>query len=225
MIPQTLRRKINLILSFVGIAVFMIVSILTGVSEYQETLAEYSSAMRARINVARTLTRDVLFHTDAMVQRVLRSHPDNMEELFSQLAASRYFEFHGDSFYVLDSQGKVVVISKPHSEYTGLDFSSMISAESTSTRKVQHHYQSLLTNRSVVTIQYPLDNGYLLMVERSLENITPIIASFEDGKLYAEELFFVLSTDGRTIYHPNHFLMETRHNLAFDLSLLRRICG
>jgi len=215
--PQTLRKKINLILSFVAIAVFVTVSVLTGFSEYQEILAEYSSAMRARINVARTLTKDVLFHTDTMVQKVLRSHPDDPEELFSQLATSRYFEFHGDSFYVLDSQGKVIVISEPHSGYTGLDFSSMISAESASTKKVQHHYQSLLTNRSVVTIQYPLDNGYLLVVERSLANITPVIASFEDGKLYDGELFFVLSTNGRTIYHPNHSLMETRHNLAFDL--------
>ena len=217
MAPQPLRKKINLILSLVASAVFIVVFLLTGFNEYQETLSEYSTTMRARINVARTLTRDVLFHTDAMVQTVMHSHPDSQEELLSQLAASRYFEFHGDSFYVLDPQGKVLVISEPYREYTGLDFSSMISADSGPNRQVQHHYQSLLTNGSVVTIQYPLNNGYLLVVERSLANIIPVIASFEDGELYPGELFFVLSTDGRTIYHPNNSLMETRHNLGFDL--------
>lgn len=214
---QPLHKKINLSLSLVAVAVFFVVFLLTGALEYQETRAEHSAAMRARITVARTLTKDILFHTDVMVQTILQSHPNKLEELLSQLASSRYFEFHGDSFYVLDPHGRVLLISEPYKEYTGLDFSAMISAEAIPKRQVQHHYQSLLTNRSVVTIQYPLDNGYLLVVERTLANITPVIAGFEDGEMYPGELFFVLSTKGQTIYHPNHSLVKTRHNLGFDL--------
>jgi PAS domain S-box-containing protein len=215
--PQPLCKKINLILSLVAIVMFVVVFLLTGASEYKETLSQFSTVMRARINVARTLTRNALFETDIMVQTLLRSHPGDLKKLMTQLATSSYFEFHGDNFYVLDSQGKVILISEPYREYIGLDFRVMIPSESSPDRQVQHHFQSLLTNRSVVTIQYPLYNGYVLVVERDLENITPVIASFEEGKLYSGELFFVLSTDGRTIYHPNHVLMETRYNLGFDL--------
>lgn len=212
-----LRTKVNWILSGVVILVFLVICLLSGVRKFNEIRAGYAVAMQARINVARTLTKDVLFHTDAMVQSVLNAPSKSLEDLFSQLAASRYFEFHGDSFYVLDRKGKVVQISEPYSEYIGLDFSSMVSGGASSKRQVQHHYQSLLTKRSVVTIQYPLENGYLLVVERSLANITPIMASFEDGKLYEGELFFVISEEGRTIYHPNRALMATRYNLGFDL--------
>ncbi len=222
MSPQPLRRKINRILSLVAVAIFFIVFLLTGVSEYRETRAKDAAVMRARIDVARTLTRDVLFHVDAMVQKVLQSHPNTPATILTQLASSHYFELHDDSFYVLDPQGRVSLISEPYVSYTGLDFSAMISRKSTPKQQVQHHYKSLLTNRSVVTLQYPLDNGYLLVVERNLANITPVLASFEDGKLFPGELFFVLSTDGRTIYHPNHSLMETRHNLGFDLKEVSR---
>ena len=212
-----LRTRVNWILSGVAICMFCIICLLSGIREFNETRAEYFVAMQARLSVARTITKNVLFHSDAMIQSVLRSHPKSYEGLSSQLATFHYFEFHGDSFYVLDPQGIVLSISDPYSEYIGLDFSAMVLAESGPKRQVQHHYQSLLTKRSVVTIQYPLDNGYVLVVERSLANITPIMASFEDGQLYDGELFFVLSENGRTIYHPNHSLMVTRHNLGFDL--------
>ncbi len=56
-----------------------------------------------------------------------------------------------------------------------------------------------------------------MIVERSLANIIPALASFEDGKLFEDEMFFVLSTTGQTIYHPDRSLMATRHNLGFDL--------
>jgi len=213
---QSLQRKINFVLFVVAFTVFLLIFLLTGVAEYWKLRVEYSATMRARINVAQALIKDVLFHTDAMVQPLLKKHSGQRDELLSQLAASRYFEFHGDSFYVLDSHGKVLLISEPYLEYKGLDFSAMISQKSGYRRKVDHHYQSLLSKKSVVTIQYPLDDG-LLVVERSLEHFIPVMASFESGRLYEGEMFFVLSTTGRTIYHPDHSLMATRHNLGFDL--------
>ena len=212
-----LRTRVNWILSGVVIFVFCIICLLSGFKRFDEIRAGYVVAMKARINVARAITTDVLFDTDDIIQSVLGSHSKSLEDLFSQLSTFRYFEFHGDNFYILDPQGKVLHISEPYSEYVGLDFSSMASVQSGSKRQVQHHYQSLLTKQSVVTIQYPLEDGYVLVLERSLANITPIMASFEDGQLYEGELLFVVSENGRTIYHPNHTLMVTRYNLGFDL--------
>ncbi|MCF6185901.1 MAG: ATP-binding protein [Desulfobulbaceae bacterium] len=211
---QPLRKKINLIFSVVTLAVFLIVALVSGVVEYQRARAEYSRTMQARINVARALIKDALFHTDTMVSSVLNSGPGRSEELFSRLADSSYFKFHQDSFYVLDPQGRVFLISKPYREYIGLDFSAMVPKERGRTRQV---HQSLLTKDSVVTIQYALDDGYLLVIERSLKNFTSIMAGFSKGKLYEGEIIFVLSATGRTIYHPDTTLMATRYNLGFNL--------
>ncbi|MEA3468948.1 MAG: PAS domain S-box protein [Thermodesulfobacteriota bacterium] len=214
---QSLQKRINLTLSVVALAAFLFIALLTAFKEYRKIRLEYSVAMHARINVARALMQDALFHTDTFVQSILKSHSNNLQELLSHLNASRYFEYHGDSFYVLDPHGKVVKISEPYHEYEGLDFSAMTAETSSEEREVRHYYQSLLTNRSVVIIQYPLNDGYLLVVERSLENFIPLMASFEAGKLFEKELFFVLSSTGQTLYHPNRSFMETRHNLGFDL--------
>lgn len=217
MAPQSLQKKINLTLSGVALAAFFAIALVTVFKEYRKIRLEYSTAMHARVNVARALMQDALFHTDTIVQSILQAHSTDLQVLLSQLGATSFFELHGDSFYVLDSHGKVVEISKPYQEYEGLDFSAMISGSSGEERKVWHLYQSLLTNRSVVVIQYQLRDGYLLVVERSLENFISLMASFEAGKLFKNELFFVLSSTGQTLYHPNRSFMETRHNLGFDM--------
>ena len=213
---QTLQKRVNLLLSLVAIIVFVIVALITGVFEYREVCTEYSKNMHARINIARTLMKDTLFRTDVVVNSILKEHPDNIEALFEHLSRSNYFESAGD-IYILDPNGRVLYISEPYSEYKGLNFSSMVSSESSQWRKVQHHYQSLLSKRSVVTIQYPLNNQFVLVVERSLNTFIPVMAVFEEGKLYNDELFFVLSTNGRALYHPDRQLMDTRHNVGFEL--------
>ncbi len=212
---QPLRKKIYLIFSVVTLGAFLIVALVSGVVEYQGFKAEYSRTMQARIDVARALIKDALFHTDAIVGSALNTlGPGRSKELFARLADSSYFKFHQDSFYILDPLGKVFLISKPYREYIGLDFSAMVPREAGQTRQV---HQSLLTKSSVVTMQYPLDDGYLLVVERSLENFTSIMAGFAKGKLYEGEVIFVLSATGRTIYHPDKTLMATRYNLGFNL--------
>ncbi len=221
MSPRTLHTKINQILFFVATGLFSIVFLLTGISEYRETKTEYASAIQARINVAKALIGKVLFQTDIVVQAALQDNPLR-QDLLSHLETSHLFALHGDIFYVLDPLGKVVSISKPFNSFKGLDFSSMVSTALSSDRQVLHHYQSIVTNRSVITIQYPISDGYLLVVERSLSTITQFMTSFEKGKLFPGELFFVLSDKGRTIYHPEQTLIKTRHNLAFDLKELSK---
>ncbi len=220
---QTLHTKINQILLLIAVGLFFIIFIFTRISEYRQTKVEYSSVIQARINIAKALIEKVLFQTDVLVQAALQTH-QSTKDLFTHLETSHLFELHGDIFYVLDPQGKVISISEPFNSFKGLDFSSMIATVSSSDRQrqVQHHYQSILTNRSVITIQYPINNGYLLVVERSLSTITQFMTSFEKGKLFPGELFFVLSEKGRTIYHPDQTLMNTRHNLAFDLKEVSR---
>ncbi len=215
--PRPLHIKINRVFFLVALVLFPTIALLSGLVEYNRIRAEYSAAMHTRITVAQALIREELFRTDSLVASIgSELDPGHPGAILSRLINSRFFELQGDTFFVLDPQGIVAAISKPYSDYIGLDFSSMIPAQAGRERLVRY-YQSLLTKRSVIAIQYPLENGNILVVERPLDKFIPIMASFEEGKRYAGELFFVLSTAGQTIYHPDRTLMETRYNLGFDL--------
>ena len=213
-----LHSKIKRIFVLVAFLLFPLIVLSSGLIEYKRILADYSAAMHTRISVAQALLREELFRTDSLVASIGRTlDPASPESALSRLINSRFFTLLGETFYVLDPQGKVVAISKPYKEYIGLDFSAMAPAVRAGNRRLVRYYQSLLTKRSVVAIQYRLDNEQLLVIERPLEQFVPIMAAFEEGRRYSGELFFVLSTAGQTIYHPDPTLMETRYNLGFDL--------
>ncbi len=214
----SLHSKIKRIFVLVAFLLFPLIVLSSGLIEYKRILADYSAAMHTRISVAQALLREELFRTDSLVASIGRTlDPASPESALSRLINSRFFTLLGETFYVLDPQGKVVAISKPYKEYIGLDFSAMAPAVRAGNRRLVRYYQSLLTKRSVVAIQYRLDNEQLLVIERPLEQFVPIMAAFEEGWRYSGELFFVLSTAGQTIYHPDPTLMETRYNLGFDL--------
>lgn len=218
MTPQPLQKKINLMFSAVAVCVFLVVVFISGFLEYQRVRDEFSSVMSARINVARALMKNTLSYTDNLVQSLLHDiPPDRFDELVSRFDASGYFNLSGDSFYILDADGKVVHISKPYSQYKGMDFSALAMNGYSRKNHGYHYFQSLLTKESVVTIQYPLHNKYLLVIERGVENFISIMKSFTKGRLYEGEQLFVLSEKGRVIYHPDELLMTTRYNLGFDL--------
>ena len=215
--PQPLHIKVNQIFFLVILALFPVVILFSGWIEFNRIRVEYSAAMHTRISVAQALIREELFRTDSLVKSIgSQLDPGYPGTVLSRLLDARFFELQGDTFYVLDPQGIVIAISKPYSGYLGLDFSAMLPARKGKKRQV-HYYQSLLSKRSVITVQYPLDKGKVLVVERPLDKFIPIMAAFKEGKRYAGELFFVLSTSGLVIYHPDRTLMETRYNLGFDL--------
>ncbi len=215
---QPLHTKIKRIFILVAFLLFPVIVLSSGLVEYKRIRSEYSAAMHTRISVAQALLREELFRTDSLVASIGRKlDPDQPGGILSRLMNGRFFALLGETFYVLDPQGTVVAISKPYKDYIGLDFSAMAPPVRAGKRRLVRYYQSLLTKRSVIAIQYHLDNERLLVIERPLEQFVPIMAAFEEGRRYAGELFFVLSTAGRTIYHPDPSLMETRYNLGFDL--------
>jgi PAS domain S-box-containing protein len=215
---QPLQKKINLIFVAVAVCVFVLVVLISGVIEYRRVRAEFSSVMGARINVARALMKNTLSRTDKLVQSLIQDiRREDFDELVSRLDASMYFGLSGDSFYILDHIGKVVQISRPYAQYKGVDFSAMVTTGYNRKNHTYHHFQSLLTKESVVTIQYPLYKKFILVIERGLGDFISIMKSFSRGALYDGEQLFVLSEKGRVIYHPDESLMTTRYNLGFDL--------
>ena len=215
---QPLHIKIKRIFILVAFLLVPVIVLSSGLVEYKRIRSEYSAAMHTRISVAQALLREELFRTDSLVALIGRKlDPDQPGAVPSRLMNARFFALLGETFYVLDPRGTVVAISQPYKDYIGLDFSAMAPPVQAGKRRLVRYYQSLLTKRSVIALQYYLDNERLLVIERPLEQFVPIMAAFEEGRRYAGELFFVLSTAGRTIYHPDPSLMETRYNLGFDL--------
>ncbi len=215
---QPLHSKIKRIFILVAFLLFPVIVLSSGLVEYKRIRADYSAAMHTRISVAQALLREELFRTDSLVASIGRKlGPGSPGSVLSRLINARFFALLGETFYVLDPQGTVVAISQPYKDYIGLDFSAMAPPVQAGKRRLVRYYQSLLTKRSIIAIQYHLDNERLLVIERPLEQFVPIMAAFEKGRRYTGELFFVLSTAGQTIYHPDPTLMETRYNLGFDL--------
>lgn len=215
--PQPLQKKVNRVLLLVALTSFFVISISNSLAEYGKIRKEYFSAMQARIRVARSLIKEVMFSTDGMVQFVMeQAGPHQLHDLTGQLALSRYFSLPGDTYFILDPGGRVISLSPEYAEYKGLDFSTFLQPGKEQHKQV-YFYQSLLTTQSVVAIQYPLNKGYTLVVERSLDHFTPVMASFSKGKLYDGELLFILTKSGRTVYHPDFTLMATRFNFGFAL--------
>ena len=97
-----------------------------------------------------------------------------------------------------------------------LDFNAVLPQANSGDRPVFHH-QSLLTKQSVLSLVYPLPNGMRLVIEQSLDNIVSAMSHFEAGRNYNGELFFLLSSSGQVVYHPDRELVKSRNNLGFEM--------
>lgn len=218
MLFRSLRQKINFTLLLLALIVFAVVALASGLLEYREVRAEYSRGMTAKISMARSLVADSVFQYDKYVRDVIGQSDDEeaVEEMLATLLDQLHFHSPEDTYYVLDSQGTVIIIADPYADYWGLDFGVLLPSKERSNITISHH-QSLLTRQSVVSIQYPLPLGMYLVVERGLENIIPAMTHLQQSKLFSGELFFVLSSSGQVAYHPDTSLIKRRHNLAFDM--------
>ena len=119
-----------------------------------------------------------------------------------------------DNFFILK---KGFVVSATSSKYKGMLNFDMSRIDFYKKRPVSDVYQSLFTGKSVVANIYDLPNGSLLIIERDLSYFIPIVNDFMDKYFSPESFFFILDGNGEVIYHPDKKLMESRHNLGFEL--------
>lgn len=215
---QSLRKRIGLVFLSVALIVFLLASLLSGLKKYTTVKAHYAKIMQSRLHVAASLINNTIVqHNNIITATIANSEAQTPEQLFKTLATFHHLLLPANIFYILDSNGKVIHIPAPYSEYKGLNFSAIINDGGNMKNKSPSPYQSLLTKKSVIITHHPLDNGYLLVVEIPLDIFPPIMSSFANGKFDYEEIFFVLTDHGRVIYHSDHTLMETRHNFGFEM--------
>ncbi len=212
---RSLRKQVALVLSTVALPCFILVIVVAAIRNYQAVKEDYANSMRARIGVVRSLIADTVLNQESqvlnLVDRVVWLMP---QEKLAVIARDLHLHRPGNTWYVVDGRGRVLLAADPFSEYVDLDFSCM--GIPGNGQKVLHR-QSLLTKRSMVSVQYQLGEEMQLVVEIDLANIIPNMAHFTENQLFIGEHFFVLSPSGKVIYHPDRTLVRTRANLKFAM--------
>ncbi len=213
----TLGKKISRVMLIFAVFCFVITASVTGWWKWCELKKGYGEAMQARTKIASSLLGGIIHHHDYFVKSVVDLAANKpICEIFSALQADVNFKIHNDTFYVLDSHGRVICISAPYEEFKGLDFSAIVPPGKAPAGNAFHH-QSLLTTKPVISTSYPLPGGDTLVVEHSYDNFFKVMAHFEEGKIYDREIFFLLSATGQVVYHPDPELVKSRANFGFDM--------
>ncbi|MFH2122714.1 MAG: PAS domain S-box protein [Pseudomonadota bacterium] len=216
---RSLQHRLRSLLSLVAIVSFVFSAGLVGWFLYQRDLNDYAKVMHAQIKVIRSLIPLKLLQHDTSLKQLIETLPEGNEQMMLTVLRERMrFSDPLDIYYVLDRQGRVVQISEKFNTYLGFNPSHMVHMQEG--RQVSLVFQSVFSQRSVVALQYPLKNGLLMIYERDVENLVPLLHNLEQGNVFPELSFFILSAEGVAVYHPDPSLVSTRYNLAFELKNL-----
>lgn len=210
-----------------ALVVFLLGGLIVGGLRYRAVRQDLLHHTRHTLDLAEAQIQDQVYHYNKHIQH-LRSRLDT-EAAPSRILAQvrRHLHLHGakDVYYVLGPQGRARLLSPGYEAYQGFDFSSLASSKepSKATGNSLAPYQSLLTQASVVPLIYTLPHGYRLVIERNLANILPAMERFQNSQQHEQGVFFVLTSNGRVVYHPRQEWVETRYNLGFLMQACTQI--
>jgi PAS domain S-box-containing protein len=172
--------------------------------------------MRSQVNIAQNLIADFIFGYDDHILGIIRKCPDgSLDEVKSFLKEELHFHNPGDIYYLLNQNQRIVLISSPYESYEGMTLSPQSFHRSSS--EISDVHQSLFSNKTVITIHYPMAGGITLVFERDLQSINRIMSFFDKSKVFDDQAIFILTNEGKVAYHPDTRLVKSRHNLAFDM--------
>jgi len=215
-VNRSLERKIRRILIVVFVLSFLFAVGVSTVGIYLTARGEYLGQMRSQVNIAQNLIADFIFGYDDHILGIIRKCPDgSVDEVKSFLQEELHFHTPGDIYYLLDQQQRIVLISPPYESYEGMTLSPQSFHRSSS--EISDVHQSLFSDKTVITIQYPMAGGITLIFERDLQGINRIMSFFDKGKVFDDQAIFILTNEGKVAYHPDTRLVKSRHNLAFDM--------
>jgi len=218
-VNRSLERKIRHILIVVFALSFLVAAGISTVGVYLTARDEYVGQMRSQVNIAQNLIADFIFGYDDHILGIIRKGPDgpdgSVDEVKAYLEKSLHFHNAGDIFYLLDQDQRIVLISSPYESYAGMSLSSRSLHRSSG--EISDVHQSLFSDKTVISIHYPMAAGMSLVFERDLQSINRIMSFFDKSKVFDKQAIFVLTSEGKVAYHPETRLVTSRHNLAFDM--------
>jgi len=214
--PRSLHSRIKTILLRIACVVFVLSAVIVGVEQFVKQKEQYAQLMRAQVKIARSLIQAQISQHDSRLRQICTSLTDkDVQNTLDAIGERLQYYDPFDIYYVLNGDGSIVQISREFSNYLGFNPSHMDHIREH--RNISRVFQSIFSKRSVVALQYPLGNGLQLIYERDVQNVLPALSHLEDAKLLPAETMFLLTSEGVAVYHPDQTLVQSRHNLAFDL--------
>jgi two-component system cell cycle sensor histidine kinase/response regulator CckA len=213
----SLRARLGRVILGAGISFYLLTSLIVAAVESEKKRNDYASAMIITVTTCGEIIRDYLGQYHEYIQHIIARIPDGPEPaVIKYLQENLHFQNLRDSYYILDRSHSIVHIQKPYEQYRGISLSHIgYIAEKVPVSRV---HQSLFSQQPVVSFLYPLAGDGMIVLEKDLEGIIPLARHFNLGEILKGGYLFILSSDGTVVYHPDRRLIESRHNLGFELS-------
>jgi PAS domain S-box-containing protein len=211
------RARIRRIIIIAGICFFIISALIISAFDIRQKKNDYASAMKSIVKTCDAIIGDYIDKKRKHIQKIIAHIPDREPSgIMTFLQKNLRLKDEGDMYYVLDKHRHIIYIQDSYKQYLGLD---LFHIEHISKKMpVSKVHQSLFSGQSVVSFVYPLAGNNLLVLEKDLSVVVPLVRRFNPGEFFSGGYLFVLSSDGAVIYHPDSRLMKSRHNLGFELT-------
>ncbi len=216
--PAPFSHKIRSLFIIIGLAVFLVVSSIAAIIETRAVKTEIAAVMKSAARCGTALIHDSVHQHRYYIEQVIAGLPEG-----DDAAIRQYFNEElpllgpEDHYFVLNEHRVVIATSKGEEEsFIGIDFSYLAHLKQEfATSKI---HQSLVHQNPVVSISYPLKQGRLLLVEKDLFSIAPMLRHLTQAGRLDKMVIFVLDLNGTVVYYPLVELVSSRHNLGFELT-------
>ncbi|MGD8769660.1 MAG: response regulator [Desulfobacterales bacterium] len=211
------RSRIRRIIIIAGVCFFIFSTLIISTLDISQRKNDYASAMKSIVKTCDAIIGDYIDKKHKHLQNILAKIPDSkLSGIMIFLQENLRLQDEGDMYYILDKHRHIIYIQDTYKQYLGLD---LFHIEHISRKMpVSKVHQSLFSKQSVVSFIYPLTGDNLLVLEKDLSGVVPLVDRFHPGEFYSDGYLFILSSDGTVIYHPDGQMMKSRHNLGFELT-------
>ena len=211
------RARIRRIIIIAGVCFFIISALIISALDIRQKKNDYASAMKSIVKTCDAIIGDYIDKKHKHLQNIIAKIPDSEPSgIMTSLQENFRLKDEGDMYYILNKHGHIIYIQDSYKQYFGLD---LFHIEHISMKvPVSKVHQSLFSKQSVVSFIYPLAGDNLLVLEKDLSGVVPLVRRFNPGEFFSGGYLFILSSDGTVIYHPDSRLMKSRYNLGFELT-------
>jgi len=213
---RPLRVTIRTMMLIGGFLLYLAAVLVTAGLSIRHLKGDYASSMIGAVRTFEEIISDRFRESEAIIGRLIAEVPGNDEAQIADRVRDRLNLLGSpDLIYSVDKRGRISSIGEPHGQYFGLDLSHI--EYIANKNRVSEVHQSLFTLKPVVSLCYAFSSGGLLVQEKALRWIIPVAKQFHQNEIIRRGELFILAENGTVVYHPDPHLMESRHNLGFEL--------
>jgi PAS domain S-box-containing protein len=212
----SLQKQINAVLFGLALVFFLVVGGVSTLVQYKGSMAEYGDLMEKKSQlISRLIANHITIEGQRLTTIAKEVAGHGSPQILDILAAKLYPTLQSSVAYVLDKEGRVILINPAQTQFIGFNLSHM--AWRHRQQGFSTSYQSVFTNASVIAEIYPLPDGMSLVLERDVLSILSELDIFREEFGVHGISLFIMDQQGLAIYHPDPDVVRSRHNLGFEM--------